>query len=90
MGYPVPQTSSKATTSLVLGILGLVVCGLLGIAAIIIGRQAQAEIAQSQGALTGEGLAKAGIILGWVEVAIVVVGLLFLILFLAVAAVSAA
>lgn len=85
-----PQTSSKATTSLVLGILGLALCGLLGIAAIIIGRQAQEEIARSGGALSGEGLAKAGIILGWVEVALMVVGLLFVFLVLAGAAASAA
>lgn len=65
-GYgQVPPTSSKATTSLVLGIVSLVACGLLtGIPAIIIGRQAKAEIQASNGRLGGEGNATAGLVLG--------------------------
>lgn len=56
--------------ALVIGIvspvLGLccALLGLVGIAAIFLGRSAQQEIAGSGGALTGEGMAKAGIILG--------------------------
>ena len=66
---PPPQSvapnSSKATTSLVLGICSLVVCGFfLGIPAMIIGRQAKREIEESQGRLGGEGLATAGFITG--------------------------
>src|SRR6476659_9229416 len=58
---PVPPNSSKATTSLVLGIVSLVACGLLlGIPAMIVSRQAKREIAESRGALRGEGLATAG------------------------------
>ena len=47
-------------------VLGLccALLGLVGIAAIFLGRSAQQEIARSGGALTGEGMAKAGIILG--------------------------
>ncbi len=69
-GYypPMPQaqpTSSKATTSLVLGIISLVLCGLfLGIPAMIVARQAKREIAESQGRLGGEGLATAGFVTG--------------------------
>ena len=67
--YPPPQpmapNSSKATTSLVLGICSLVLCGFfLGIPAMIIGRQAKREIEGSQGQLGGEGLATAGFITG--------------------------
>ncbi len=62
---PVAPNSSKATTSLVLGICSLVVCGFfLGIPAMIIGRQAKQEIEASQGRLGGEGLATAGFITG--------------------------
>ena len=56
--------------ALVIGIvspvLGLccALLGLVGIAAIFLGRSAQQEIAASGGGLTGEGMAKAGIILG--------------------------
>jgi hypothetical protein len=63
--YPVPPTSGKATAALVLGIVGLVMCGLLaGIPAIILGSQARREIDASQGRLAGRGAAQAGFILG--------------------------
>jgi hypothetical protein len=63
-------TNKKATWSLVGGILGITVCGIiLGIAAIIVGKQAQAEIAASGGLEGGENRAKWGIILGWLSVA---------------------
>ena len=42
-------------------------------AAIIVGKQANDEIAASGGRLGGEGLAKVGIILGWVAVALLAV-----------------
>jgi hypothetical protein len=38
--------------------------GLVGIVAIVLGRSAQKEIAASGGRLTGEGMAKAGFVLG--------------------------
>ena len=40
------------------------IIGLVGIIAIFMGRSAQKEIALSGGALTGEGMAKAGVVLG--------------------------
>ncbi len=62
---PVAPNSSKATTSLVLGIISIVACGLfLGIPAMVLGRQAKREIEQSQGRLGGEGLATAGFVTG--------------------------
>ena len=71
--YAVPQNSSKATTSLVLGIVGVVACGFIaGIPAIIVGRQAQREIDASNGWLTGRGMATAGIVLGWIEVGLAI------------------
>lgn len=62
--FPAPA-SSKATTSLVLGIVSLVMCGfLLGIPAMIVARQAKREIRESHGQLGGEGLATAGFVTG--------------------------
>ncbi|MGZ5416838.1 MAG: DUF4190 domain-containing protein [Nocardioides sp.] len=65
-----PRNSSKAVASLVVGIISPIlgfccaVIGLVGIVAIVLGRSAQKEIAASNGTLTGEGMAKAGVILG--------------------------
>ncbi|MGE5720652.1 MAG: DUF4190 domain-containing protein [Nocardioidaceae bacterium] len=45
----------------------------------ILGNSAQKEIAASGGMQTGEGMAKAGVILGWISVALSVIGLIILI-----------
>jgi ABC-type Fe3+ transport system permease subunit len=86
-GGPAP-THGSATTALVLGILSLVVCAPLGIPAYIIGRRAEREIIASQGALSGEGLAKAGWITGLIGMILLVLGILLLILLVAGALVS--
>jgi Domain of unknown function (DUF4190)/zinc-ribbon domain len=69
-------TSGKATASLVLGIAGFlvfpVVCSIL---AIVLGAQAKREIAADP-RLSGEGMATAGLVLGWVGLAFVAVALL--------------
>lgn len=66
--YPMaiaPPATSKATTAMVLGITGLVVCpGVLSIPAWVLGRQAVREIDASQGQLGGRSQAQAGFILG--------------------------
>jgi hypothetical protein len=73
-----PQTNQKALWSMILGILSLVCCGLLaGIPALILGNSAQKEIAASGGAQSGEGMAKAGVILGWISIALSILGLIF-------------
>ena len=77
-GQPAP-THGSATTALVLGILSFVVCGLLGIPAYIIGRRAEREVQASQGRLSGEGLAKAGWILGLIAMILTVLVILLLI-----------
>jgi hypothetical protein len=66
-----PETSGKATAALVLGICGLVVCPIiLSIIGLVLGYQARGEIRASGGRIGGEGQAKAGIILGWVGLAL--------------------
>lgn len=68
-GPPAPRSSNKPVWALVSGILGILCCGLLGIPAIIMGRQAQAEGGPN-------GMAKAGEILGYVALALMVVGII--------------
>lgn len=73
-----PRPSALAIWSLVLGILGvvlLVVCigPLCAIPAIICGHMAYSRIKRSGGALTGEGMALAGLITGYIGIAIGVV-----------------
>ena len=62
------KQSGKAIASLVCGIVGFCICGvILGPIAIFLGLQARKEIPASRGALTGDGMALAGIILGAVS-----------------------
>jgi hypothetical protein len=72
------ETSGKAITSLVLGIGGFVIFPVvLSILAIVFGRSAKREIAERPG-LGGAGLATAGIVLGWIGVALVVLAALLI------------
>ena len=65
----------NATVSLVMGILGLVICPIVcSPIAIVFGRRAKEEIRTRPG-LGGEGMATAGVILGWIGLALVVVGI---------------
>jgi hypothetical protein len=77
------ETSGKAIASLVLGIGGFLIFPVvLSILAVIFGRSAKRDIAARPG-LGGEGMATAGIVLGWIGVALTVVGILVLVLVLA-------
>ena len=75
---PLPvQTSSRATTALVLGILSLLCFGLFaGIPAIVVARRATREIDSSQGRLAGRGLATAGFVMGLIGTILGALGLL--------------
>jgi hypothetical protein len=77
------KTSTLAIISLVAGILGWTLLPFLGtIGAIITGHMARGEIRRSNGALDGDGMALIGLVLGWLQVVITVLGLLFIFLFL--------
>jgi type II secretory pathway pseudopilin PulG len=69
-------TSGKAIASLVIGILGLVICPLLGTLAIVLGMMAKADIRRSAGRLVGGGLAVAGIVLGVIWLVVMVPAML--------------
>jgi hypothetical protein len=76
----VGRTEGTAIASLVLGITGFFVCPLIfHVVAIILGNQAQNRIRENP-TLEGEGLAKAGIILGWVGVGLSILGVVFFLL----------
>jgi len=67
--YAAPRNSTTALISLVSGILGWTFLPLLGsIVAIITGHMAKSEIKQSAGTIGGNGMATAGLILGYVAV----------------------
>lgn len=82
MNIVVRQTSTLAVISLIAGILGWSAMPFLGsIAAIITGHMARAEIRREPERLEGDGMAIAGLILGWLAVALWVVGVLCFVLF---------
>jgi len=66
----------KATTALVLGILGMVVCGVLAPFAWWIGKRTLNEIDGSHGQLGGRGTAQAGYVLGIIGTVLLLLGLL--------------
>jgi hypothetical protein len=76
------QNSSLAVVSLVCGLLGWSFLPLLGsIVAIITGHMARAEIRRNPDTLEGDGLAVAGLILGWLSVALGVLACIAIFLF---------
>ena len=71
-----PKTSTTAILSLVSGILAwLGIFGLGGILAVIFGYVAKKDIKNSHGYITGDGLATAGLVLGYTNIAISIIGL---------------
>lgn len=69
---PAKPNSNMALASMVLGILGWTIApGLASIAAIVTGHMAKKEIKESMGQLSGDGMATAGLVMGYASVAIV-------------------
>ncbi len=72
--YPATETNIWAIVSLVSGILGWIgVFGLGGIAAVIAGHVAKSQIRSSAGRMGGDGLATAGLVLGYLNLALTAV-----------------
>ena len=77
-------TANEAIWSLVLGIGSFFLCGIfMGIPAIILGNNAKKKIATAGGQLGGQGLATAGIVLGWISVGLTIAAVLLFLLILA-------
>ena len=82
-GQPSPQrpNNTMAIISLISSILGLTLLPTIGsVIGLITGYMARGQIRESGGREGGEGLAKAGIILGWIGVGLAVLGICLVIL----------
>ncbi|GJQ37443.1 MAG: membrane protein [Anaerolineaceae bacterium] len=81
-GYPMLPTSTLAIVSLVSGILSFVMLPVIGaIVAIWTGYEARKETRSNPPKAGGDGLATAGIVLGWVHAGLIVVSLCCAILY---------
>lgn len=74
-GFPPPK-HPQATTVLILGILGVVLCGVLAPFAWVMGNKAIAEIRASPGTYGGESEVNAGRILGIIGTVLLALGLI--------------
>ena len=71
-----PPTSGMAIISLISSIAGLTILPTIGsIIGLILGYMAKRQIVESRGATGGSGLAQAGIIIGWIGIALAMVGI---------------
>ena len=74
--YPILPTSTLATVSLIAGILSFVMLPLIGaVVAIWTGYEARNATRSVPPRASGDGLATAGIVLGWVHVGLLGIGL---------------
>jgi len=77
------QTSTLAIVSLVSGIVSWFLLPLLGaIVAVITGHMAKREIRDSQGGLTGDGMATVGLVLGYLQLVLSVCFLCVAVIFI--------
>ncbi|MES2404814.1 MAG: DUF4190 domain-containing protein [Pseudomonadota bacterium] len=79
-----PRTSSLAIVSLIFGILAYIFLPFLGaLIAVICGHSARSEIRRAPpGTIEGDGLALAGLILGWIQLACTFIAVVFVVLVL--------
>jgi hypothetical protein len=79
--YPAYETSVMAIVSLISGILGwLGVFGLGGIIAVVTGHIAKNQIRDSAGRVGGDGIATAGLVLGYLNIAFAVLAVCLVVL----------
>lgn len=64
-GVVTPRTNGLAIAALVCGVIGFL-CGATSLLAVIFGHISRGQIRKSNGAETGDGMALAGLILGYV------------------------
>ena len=78
------RTSTMAVLSLVFGIVCWVALPFIGaLAAVICGHSARSEIRRAPpGSIEGDGLALAGLILGWIQLACTFIAVVFVVLVL--------
>jgi hypothetical protein len=82
MNVATRTTSTAAVVSLVTGIASWVVLPVIGaIVAIVAGHIARGDIRNARGALDGDGLAVAGLVLGYVHLAFMAAAVMVVVLF---------
>ena len=83
-GYPgviVPRTSGLAVASLICGIVSLLFCQIIGaVPGLICGHMALSQINSSPLPMSGRGLAIAGLVLGYVQMLLLLVGIVVLVI----------
>jgi Domain of unknown function (DUF4190) len=79
VGMAAAPNDSQATLSLILGIVGLICCGLLAPVALFVGNSSRRRIQASGGALGGYGLATAGFVLGIIGTVLLALGIIIVI-----------
>ena len=75
---PGPKTNDKAIASLALAILGAMIPLVPSVSAIVFGMRARKEIREEPDRWKGEGVAMAGLVLGWAGAGIVLLVVLSL------------
>ena len=80
-GGPVPQPHPQGTTVLVLGIVGLVICGIAGIVALVMGNKALKEIDANPAAYNNRQTVVIGRVLGIISIVLWAIGLVFSIIY---------
>jgi hypothetical protein len=85
MNMVYPRTSSLAVVSLIFGMLAYVFLpGIGALVAVICGHSARSEIRRAPpGSIDGDGIALAGLILGWIQIGLVLIALAMVILIIA-------
>ena len=74
--YLVQETSTWAVVSLISGIASYLIIPVIGsFVAVITGYIGKKQIREGQGRYTGDSMATIGIVLGWIQIALGVVGL---------------
>jgi hypothetical protein len=79
---PPPTASGKAVAALAVGIAGFFCCNLLGPVAWYLGASERSAIRAGRSSPSGDGLALAGMIIGIVDTAVLVLGALLAILWI--------
>jgi hypothetical protein len=83
MNLPSPsrQTSVAAVVSLIFGILGWTLVPFIGsIVAIVSGHMARSQIRQAQGSMDGDGLAVAGLVMGYLMIGLAIFSVIAIIM----------
>lgn len=76
-GWEMPQNSNKAIASLVCGVLFM--CAPASIAAVVLGHLALMDIKRTAGRMAGKGMAIAGLVLGYLGIALTTIYVVFMV-----------